>query len=99
MNTPLSSFENHLPRRVITGRVEVMLACMKPAGGYAGNWFQQHEVPAGPWQIDLPVEQFGHWHAESKTKPSAALELRNIALYTINTDVSLEIESVEVLEK
>jgi hypothetical protein len=31
--------------------------------------------------------------------PSAALELRNIALYTINTDVSLEIESVEVLEK
>jgi hypothetical protein len=81
------------------GRVEVMLACMKPAGGYAGNWFQQHEVPAGPWQIDLPVEQFGHWHAESKTKPSAALELRNIALYTINTDVSLEVESVEVLEK
>jgi ferric-dicitrate binding protein FerR (iron transport regulator) len=77
--------------------LEVMLACMKPTGGYAGNWFQKRSVAAGAWQLDLSVSEFRHWHAAAKTRVTQALELRQIAIYTIAQDAGIEIESVEVL--
>jgi ferric-dicitrate binding protein FerR (iron transport regulator) len=77
--------------------LEVMLACRKVGGGSAGNWFQQHRIDSGTWQIELPVSAFRHWHADAKAASQEPLELRQIALYTINTDAGLEIESVEVL--
>jgi ferric-dicitrate binding protein FerR (iron transport regulator) len=80
-----------------TATLEVMLACMKVKGGYAGNWFQQRRIEPGTWQIELPINAFRHWHAQAQNAPQAPLELRQIAIYTINEDASLEIESVEVL--
>ena len=79
--------------------LEVMLACMKPAGGYAGNWFQQRDISPGEWQVELPVSAFRQWHADSPKAPTDALELRSIAIYTINTDAGLEVESVEVVSE
>jgi hypothetical protein len=79
--------------------LEVMLACMEISGGSAGNWFQQRGVEAGEWRIELPVGAFRHWHAEAKDAMRAPLELRQIAVYTINTDADLEVESVEVLSE
>ena len=77
--------------------LEVMLACMKTTGGYAGNWFQQRSISAGEWQMELPVSAFRHWHAQAKNAPQEPLELRQMAIYTIVTDAGLEVESVEVL--
>lgn len=77
--------------------LEVMLACMKTTGGYAGNWFQQRSISAGEWQMELPVSAFRHWRADAKNAPQESLELRQMAIYTIGTDAALEIESVEVL--
>lgn len=77
--------------------LEVMLACMKPTGGYAGNWFQQRGISAGEWQIELPVSAFRHWRADAKNTPQEPIELRQMAIYTIGTDAALEIETVEVL--
>ncbi len=77
--------------------VEVMLVCMKTTGGYAGNWFQQHVISAGEWEMELPVSAFRHWHAKAKTAPQEPLELRQMAIYTIQTDAGLEVESVEIL--
>lgn len=77
--------------------LEVMLACMKTTGGYAGNWFQQCGISAGEWQMELPVTAFRHWHAQAKNAPQEPLELRQIAIYTIGSDAGLEVESVEVL--
>lgn len=77
--------------------LEVMLACMKTTGGYAGNWFQQRGISAGEWQMELPVSAFRHWHAQAKNAPQEPLELRQMAIYTIGTDAGLEVESVEVL--
>jgi len=77
--------------------LEVMLACMKTTGGYAGNWFQQCGISAGEWQMELPVSAFRHWHAQAKNAPQEPLELRQIAIYTIGSDAGLEVESVEVL--
>jgi ferric-dicitrate binding protein FerR (iron transport regulator) len=79
--------------------LEVMLGCMKTTGGSAGNWFQQRGISAGEWEIDLPVSAFRHWHAQAKNAPAEALELRGIAIYTINEDAGLEVESVEVLSE
>ncbi len=79
--------------------LEVMLGCMKAAGGYSGNWFQQHDISAGEWQIDLPVSAFRHWHAQAKPAPHEPLELRQIAIYTINTDAGLELENIKVLRE
>jgi ferric-dicitrate binding protein FerR (iron transport regulator) len=79
--------------------LEVMLGCMRTTGGSAGNWFQQRGISAGEWQIDLPVSAFRHWHAQAKNAPAEALELRGIAIYTINEDAGLEVESVEVLSE
>jgi ferric-dicitrate binding protein FerR (iron transport regulator) len=79
--------------------LEVMLGCMKTTGGSAGNWFQQRGISAGEWQIELPVSAFRKWHAQAKDAPAEALELRGIAIYTINEDAGLEVESVEVLSK
>lgn len=76
--------------------LEVMLGCMKTTGGSAGNWFQQRGISKGEWQIDLPVSAFRKWHAQAKDAPAEALELRGIAIYTINVDAGLEIESVEI---
>jgi ferric-dicitrate binding protein FerR (iron transport regulator) len=75
--------------------LEVMLACRKPSGGSAGNWFRQHPVPAGPWTLDLPVSAFRQWHAQSQTAPQEPLELRHLALYTIQEDAALEVWGVE----
>lgn len=77
--------------------LEVMLACMKTTGGYAGNWFQQRVIGAGEWQMELPVSAFRHWRADAKTAPQEPLELRQMAIYTIGTDAGLEVENVEVL--
>ena len=77
--------------------LEVMLACMKTTGGYAGNWFQQRSISAGEWQMELPVSAFRHWRADAKNAPQEPLELRQMAIYTIGTDAALEVESVEVL--
>lgn len=82
-----------------TATLEVMLSCMKDAGGYSGNWFQQRDIASGEWQIELPVSAFRKWHAQAEEAPSEPLELRGIAIYTINADVSLEVESVEVLSE
>jgi ferric-dicitrate binding protein FerR (iron transport regulator) len=77
--------------------LEVMLACMKTTGGSAGNWFEQRGISAGEWQMELPVSAFRHWHAQAANAPQEPLELRQMAIYTIGTDATLEVESVEVL--
>ncbi len=77
--------------------LEVMLACMKPTGGYAGNWFHQTPINAGIWEIELPLSAFRLGRAEGKQAPTALLQLRQVAIYTIQTDAGLEVETVEVL--
>lgn len=77
--------------------LEVMMACMKAAGGYSGNWFAQHRLPSGNWQIELPVSNFRHWSAAGKNAPEQPLELRQVILYTIQEDAALQITHVEVL--
>lgn len=84
-------------RTTKSASLEVMLACMKTTGGYAGNWFQQRSINAGEWQMELPVSAFRHWRADAKNSPQEPLELRQMAIYTIGTDAGLEVESVEVL--
>jgi ferric-dicitrate binding protein FerR (iron transport regulator) len=86
-------------RAKTTATLEVMLACMKAKGGYAGNWFQQRRIEPGTWQIELPISAFRHWHAQAQDAPQEPLELRQIAIYTINTDAGLEVGSVEVLRE
>ncbi|MBE7493596.1 MAG: FecR domain-containing protein [Verrucomicrobiaceae bacterium] len=86
-------------RAKTTATLEVMLACMKAKGGYAGNWFQQRRIEPGTWQIELPVSAFRHWHAQAQDAPQEPLELRQIAIYTISTDAGLEVGSVEVLRE
>jgi ferric-dicitrate binding protein FerR (iron transport regulator) len=77
--------------------LEIMLACMKATGGYAGNWFQQREINDGEWEMKLPVSAFRQWRSDAETAPPSLLELRNIAIYTIGMDAALEVLSVEVL--
>ena len=79
--------------------IETMLACLYPSGGYAGNWFQEHAISSGTWEIELPVSGFRQWHAQGKNTPREPLELRNVVVYTIDRDVSLEIEAVEVINE
>lgn len=99
-----ANVEIHTGSRVrISGRaeasatIEVMLACMKASGGYAGNWFSQGEIAAGRWQLEFPLAAFRHWKADGKESPSETLDLRQIVLYTIQRDAGLEVERVEVL--
>lgn len=78
------------------GRVEVMMACMKAEGGYSGNWFAQRDFASPRWQLDVPISAFRHWNAQAKSAPQEPLELRQIAIYTIDEDAGLEVESVEL---
>lgn len=87
----------------ITGRskvaapLELMLLGRKPEGGHAGNFFREIEVRPGSWQIEATVGDFRKGSANTTHSPPPAMNLRHIAIYTINTDAELEIESVEVL--
>lgn len=45
----------------------------------------------------LPASGFRQWNAPGKIAPLQPLELRHVAIYTINTDAGLEVESVKVI--
>lgn len=89
----------------ITGRIttaaplELMLLGRKPEGGHAGNFFCEVEVKPGSWQIEAMVGDFRKGSANATQSLPPTMNLSHIAVYTINTDATLEIESVEVLRE
>ena len=89
----------------ITGRsttaapLELMLLGRKPEGGHAGNFFREIEVKAGSWQMETTVGDFRKGSANATQAPPTTVNLSHISIYTINTDASLEIDSVEVLRE
>ena len=89
----------------ITGRsttaapLELMLLGRKPEGGHAGHFFREIEVKAGSWQMETTVGDFRKGSANATQAPPTTMNLSHISIYTINTDASLEIDSVEVLRE
>jgi len=86
-------------RSTATAPLEIMLLGRKPAGGHAGNFFREVGVRPGSWQIEATVGDFRKGSANATQSPPPMMNLSHIALYTINTDANLEIESVEVLRE
>lgn len=79
--------------------LEIMLGGKKPRGGFAGLFFREAETRKGAWQIEMTASDFRKGHAAGSEPPPPDMELREIAIYTINTDAGLEVESVEVLRE
>ena len=86
-------------RSTTTAPLELMLLGRKPEGGHAGNFFHEIEVKPGSWQIEAAVDDFRKGSANATQAPPTTMNLSHISIYTINTDASLEIDSVEVLRE
>jgi len=51
------------------------------------------------WQLDFPVTEFRKWRSDSNERLPNGLQLRGVVIYTIGTDIGLEIEQIEVLHE
>lgn len=77
--------------------LEVMLAIFDRENEGSGNYFRRTPLlPAGPFAVELSAGDFRKWLASGNITLSERPRLRELIVYTIDTDAGLEVEALSV---